>query len=78
MAIQFLSAWGCEVTAFSRSPEKEEETRGFGARHFVDSSDPEALAQVTSTFDFIISTVNVSLDWNAYVSALRPKGREKD
>ena len=24
--------------------------------------------------DFILSTVNVSLDWEAYIAALRPKG----
>ncbi|HEY7773339.1 MAG TPA: zinc-binding dehydrogenase, partial [Marinagarivorans sp.] len=26
-------------------------------------------------FDFIISTVNVKLDWNAYLATLAPKGR---
>ena len=31
MALKFAHAWGCEVTAFSSSPEKEAEARGFGA-----------------------------------------------
>ncbi len=74
MAIEFLHAWGCEVTAFSSSPEKEEEVRQLGADHFVNSRDPEAIQAVENSFDFIISTVNVSLDWNSYILALRPRG----
>ena len=75
LALRFLDAWGCEVTAFSTSPEKESDAREFGADHFVDSRDLKALEGVANSFDFILSTVNASLDWNAYISALRPKGR---
>lgn len=75
MALQFLSAWGCEVTAFSTSPEKEAEARQMGATHFVNSRDPQALEAVANSFDLILSTVNADLDWNTYVAALRPKGR---
>jgi len=74
MALQFANAWGCEVTAFSSSPEKEAETKGFGADHFINSRDPEALKKAAGSLDFILSTVNVSLDWEAYIEALRPKG----
>jgi uncharacterized zinc-type alcohol dehydrogenase-like protein len=75
MAIQFLHAWGCDVTAFSGSQSKEQEARKLGANHFINSSDPDALKSVGNSFDFIISTVNADLDWNAYILALRPKGR---
>jgi uncharacterized zinc-type alcohol dehydrogenase-like protein len=75
MALKFLDAWGCEVTAFSTSPEKETEAKAFGADHFVNSRDPKALEAVAGSFDLILSTVNASLDWNAYIAALRPKGR---
>jgi uncharacterized zinc-type alcohol dehydrogenase-like protein len=75
MALLFLDAWGCEVTAFSSSPEKEAEARQLGADHFVNSRDPEALKKVANSLDFILSTVNVPLDWGAYLAALRPKGR---
>lgn len=75
MALQFLRAWGCEVTAFSSHPEKKAEVLAMGASHFVNSRDPEALAAVSHSFDFILSTVNVDLDWGAYIEALRPKGR---
>ena len=75
LALRFLHAWGCDVTAFSSNPNKETEARELGANHFVNSQDPEALAAVANSFDFIISTVNVDLDWTVYINALRPKGR---
>jgi uncharacterized zinc-type alcohol dehydrogenase-like protein len=75
MALRFFDAWGCEVTAFSTSPEKEAEAREFGADHFVNSRDPKALEEIAGSFDLILSTVSASLDWNAYIAALRPKGR---
>jgi len=75
MALLFLSAYGCDVTAFSSSPEKEGEARSFGAHHFINSRESDQLASVAGSLDYIISTVNVTLDWAAYLNALRPKGR---
>jgi uncharacterized zinc-type alcohol dehydrogenase-like protein len=75
MALKFLHAWGCEVTAFSSSPSKEAEAKELGANYFVNSRDPEAIAAVANSYDFIISTVNVDLNWDAYIAALRPRGR---
>ena len=75
MALRFVDAWGCEVTAFSTSPEKEAEAREFGADHFVNSRDPKALEEIAGSFALILSTVSASLDWNAYIATLRPKGR---
>ncbi len=74
MALRFLNAWGCDVTAFSTSSDKEAEARELGASHFVNSRDPEALKQVANSFDLILSTVNADLDWDTYLAALRPKG----
>ncbi|MCB1159282.1 MAG: NAD(P)-dependent alcohol dehydrogenase [Leptospiraceae bacterium] len=75
LAILFLKAWGCEVTVFSSSPEKEIEAKKLGAHRFVNSTDPNALQKHSSSLDFIISTVNVSLDWSLYLSCLKPKGK---
>lgn len=75
LALQFLDKWGCEVTAFSSHPEKSVELRQLGADHIVNSRDEEALGKVAGKFDFIISTVNVPLFWDAYLNALAPKGR---
>jgi len=75
LALQFLDKWGCEVTAFSSQPDKEREVRGLGADHFVNSRDPEAVKALAGAFDFVLVTVNVALDWEAYIEALAPRGR---
>lgn len=75
LAVQFLSKWGCEVTAFTSSDTKRDEARAMGAHHVVNSRDPAALEPLAGSLDYIISTVNVSLAWDAYLGALAPKGR---
>jgi uncharacterized zinc-type alcohol dehydrogenase-like protein len=75
MALKFMSAYGCEVTAFSSSADKEAEARHLGADHFVNSRDADALNKRAGSLDFIMSTVNVPLDWMSYMQVLRPKGR---
>ncbi len=75
MALQFLNAWGCEVTAFTSSDSKRQEALDLGAHHTLDSRDADALANAAGQFDLILSTVNVKLDWNAYLGTLKPKGR---
>lgn len=75
IALQFLNAWGCEVTAFTSSEMKRQEALKMGAHHTLDSNDQKALENAAGQFDFIISTVNVKLDWNGYISTLAPKGR---
>ncbi|MFO1152700.1 MAG: NAD(P)-dependent alcohol dehydrogenase [Rhodospirillales bacterium] len=75
LALRFLDAWGCEVWAFSTSADKEAEARGLGADYFVNTRDEDALGKVTGAFDMILVTVNVALDWDAYITALRPRGR---
>jgi uncharacterized zinc-type alcohol dehydrogenase-like protein len=74
-ALQFLDRWGCEVTAFTSTGAKADEARQMGADHVVDSRDADAVAAIAGSLDFIISTVNVNLEWNAYLTALAPRGR---
>lgn len=74
LALQFCDKWGCEVTAFSTSNDKEQEARELGADHFVSTRDDGALEELAGTFDMIIVTVNADLPWDAYISALAPKG----
>ncbi len=75
MALQFLRAWGCRVTAFTSSESKKQEALELGAYDTLNSRDPEALKSATGRFDLILSTVNVKLDWNSYLETLKPKGR---
>jgi len=75
LALQFLNAWGCEVTAFTSSEEKKKEALGLGAHHALNSRDQSEIEAATGRFNLIISTVNVNLDWNLYLNTLNPRGR---
>lgn len=75
MALKFLNKWGCEVVAFSSNPDKKEEILAMGASKVINSRDPQELESITGSLNFILNTTNVSLDWNAYLTALAPKGK---
>jgi len=75
LALQFLHRWGCEVTAFTSSDSKRDEAIKLGAHHVVNSTKLEQLAALAGSLDFILCTVNVTLDWNAYLATLAPRGR---
>ncbi len=75
LALQFLNRWGCEVTAFTSTESKAEQARELGAHHVVNSRSDDALDDIAGSLDFIISTVNASLNWDKYVACLAPRGR---
>ena len=75
LALQFLNAWGCEVTAFTSSEDKRKEALRLGAHHTLNSTDPHEIGFAARCFDLIISTVNVKLDWNLYLTTLNARGR---
>lgn len=75
LAVKFASAFGCDVTAFTSSEKKFKEARDFGAQNVVSSKDSSAMQKLAGTFDLLIDTVNVPLDWPALISTLAPKGR---
>ncbi|MDQ3622258.1 MAG: NAD(P)-dependent alcohol dehydrogenase [Verrucomicrobiota bacterium] len=75
LALQFLNKWGCEVYAFTSSESKREEALRLGAHHVVNSRDPAAMQKMAGSLDFVLSTVNVPLDWPAIIGTLAPKGR---
>ena len=74
LALKFYRAWGCHVTAFT-SPGKMDEACTLGAHETINSRDADAIKAITGRFDLLISTVNVNLDWNCYLGALRRRGR---
>ena len=75
LALQFARAWGCHVTAFTSSKLKEKEALELGANDTINSLDSEAITAAAGRFDLLLSTVNVKLDWNAYLGTLKPRGR---
>jgi len=75
MAVKFAAAYGCDVTAFTSSESKFEEARNFGANHVLTTKDSAAVKKLAGSFDLLISTVNVPLDWDAIIGTLAPNGR---
>jgi uncharacterized zinc-type alcohol dehydrogenase-like protein len=75
LAVQFLHKWGCEVTAFTSTDAKRDEALKMGAHNVVSSRDGSQLDKIAGSLDFILSTVNVDLDWEKMLAALGPKGR---
>jgi uncharacterized zinc-type alcohol dehydrogenase-like protein len=75
LALQFFSKWGCEVTAFSSSPDKAEEARRLGADFVVNSRSDDEMANLAGKFDLILNTVDVTLNWQAFVETLAPMGK---
>ncbi len=75
LGLQFARAWGCHVTAFTSSESKKQEGLELGAHDTINSRDSEAIKATAGRFDLLLSTVNVKLDWNAYLGTLKPRGR---
>ena len=75
MALKFLHAWGCDVVAFTSSDSKRDEALKLGANSVANSRNADDMKKLAGSFDFILSTVNAPLDWEAYINALAPKGR---
>ncbi len=74
LALQFADCWGCEVTAFTSDLSKTDELKNLGADFVVNSRDDAEIEKLKGKYDLILSTVNVSLNWSAYLNALAPKG----
>jgi uncharacterized zinc-type alcohol dehydrogenase-like protein len=75
MAVKLAAAYGCDVTAFTSSESKFDEARLFGAHRVVSSRSSSAIKQLAGTFDLVLVTVNVPLDWDALIASLAPNGR---
>jgi len=75
LALQFLNAWGCEVSAFTSSSGKADEAKKLGAHKVVDSKSDAEMAAIAGSLNFILSTANADLNWGQLVGCLAPKGR---
>jgi alcohol/geraniol dehydrogenase (NADP+) len=74
MAVAIARALGAEVTAFSSSASKRDEAIAMGAHRFASSTDVREIRKLSGTFDLLISTVDVRLDWVGFLGTLRPNG----
>ena len=75
LALKFLNAWGCEVTAFTSNTSKTEELRRLGAHRVVSSRNGVEILAAANSLDFLLITVNTPLDWPALLKTLKPNGR---
>jgi len=75
LALQFAKALGCEVTALSSSPGKEEEARAFGADHFLLTTDQGAMEEKEFGYDLLLCTAQSGNDWGNLVMVLTKNGR---
>jgi uncharacterized zinc-type alcohol dehydrogenase-like protein len=70
LAVLFLAACGCDVTAFTHSEQKIKLAGELGAKTVItdEGSIPER------AFDFIICCASDGVDWQRYIHALKPEG----
>ena len=74
LGVKIAAAAGADVTVLSRTADKEADARELGAQHFLNTSQEDALADHTGTFDIIINTVSAPLDMSALLGLLRRGG----
>ncbi len=74
MAVKIAHAMGAEVTVLSQSLKKKEDGKRLGADHFYATSDPTTFEKLANTFDLILNTVSVELNWNQYLNLLKRDG----
>lgn len=75
LALQFLNKWGCEVVAFTTSDSKRDEALRLGAHQVINTRDANQLARIAGSLNFVLSTVNAPLPWDAVINSLAPQGR---
>lgn len=74
LALRFLRAMGCEVTAFSSTPDKRLEALRLGAHEAASSTDAREIRAFANRFEFLLCTVPARLDWITYLNTLKPNG----
>ena len=74
MAVKLAASMGAEVTVLSTSESKRADAEKLGAHHFVVTSDPEQVKQITGSLDFILNTISAQHEYNFYLQLLKLDG----
>jgi uncharacterized zinc-type alcohol dehydrogenase-like protein len=74
VAVKLAHAMKADVTVLSHSDKKREDSKEFGADHYVNTSNKEEFESIVGTFDLIINTVSAAIDLDNYLRLLRPQG----
>ena len=74
MGVKIGSAMGADITVLSQGLSKKEDGLKLGAKEYYATSDAETFTKLAGTFDLIICTAGVAIDWNAYLGLLKVNG----
>jgi uncharacterized zinc-type alcohol dehydrogenase-like protein len=74
MGVKFSSAFGAETVLFTTSPGKIADAKRLGAHDVVISRNPDEMMKHAGSFDFILDTVAVSHELDAYLNLLKRDG----
>jgi alcohol dehydrogenase (NADP+) len=74
MGVKLAAAMGAEVTVLSRTLDKADDARRFGAVDVRATSDRANLKDLASTFDLILNTVSAGVDADTFIRLLAVDG----
>jgi alcohol dehydrogenase (NADP+) len=74
MAIKLAVSKGAEVYAFTTSPSKVNDIKGFGAKEVIVVNSVEDLKPWKGKLDFMISTVPYAYEMSSYIDCVKPYG----
>jgi uncharacterized zinc-type alcohol dehydrogenase-like protein len=74
MGVKIAHALGADVTVLSQSLKKQADGKRLGADHFYATSDAATFEKLQGSFDLIINTVSMDIDWNQYLQLLKVDG----
>ena len=74
MAVKLAVSKGAEVYAFTTSPSKVNDIKGFGAKEVIVVRSGEDLKPWKGKLDFMISTVPYAYEMSAYIDCIKPYG----
>ncbi|BFM09562.1 NAD(P)-dependent alcohol dehydrogenase [Halioxenophilus aromaticivorans] len=74
LAVKLAASKGADVIAFTTSPEKVDDIKGFGAKDVVVVDGEESFSQYAGKLDCMISTIPYGFDVAGYASQVKPFG----
>jgi uncharacterized zinc-type alcohol dehydrogenase-like protein len=74
MGVKLAHGLGADVTVVTRSPDKASEAHSLGAQRVLISTDDAAMKAAFGTFDFVLDTIPVVHEIDAYLRLVRPQG----
>jgi uncharacterized zinc-type alcohol dehydrogenase-like protein len=70
MGVKFARSFGAHVVVFTTSPGKKEDALRLGGHEVIISTNSDEMKQHTGSFDFILDTIAVEHNINAYINML--------